>query len=132
MSKPVLFQDGNRYVFVTGECPQGFKGTLFVAWEGETPGNLQETVKAADQLQALVSSRVELTSISAEWRAALSKATGLSLPEPEPEPKPEMPEPKMPEPKIPDLYLQMGPLCVTWVWAFGIATIVAILLGIIK
>jgi hypothetical protein len=93
---------------------------------------------------ALVNSRVELTSISAEWRAALSKATGLSLPEPEPEPEPEpkmpepkmpepkMPEPKMPEPKMPDLYLQMGPLCVTWVWAFGIATIVAILLGIIK
>ena len=145
MSKqPVLFQENSRYILVTPENPKGFKGSLFIAWEGETPDNLTEVVKTTDQLQALVQAncRIELTSISTEWQTAFAKVADLSLPiepviakstatKPTAEPVAVPIGSNKPTAKT-DLFVQMAPLCVTWVWAFGVATLVAMLFGIIN
>lgn len=146
--QPVLFQEGSRYVLVTPVSPKGFKGSLFVAWEGETPDTLSETIKTTDQLTALRDHRIELTNIPAEWQAAFAKVAGLSIPKPTPESAPAAEPAAEPtaepaaEPVAPatDPYAQftarvaaqMAPLCVTWVWAFGIATVIAMLFGIIR
>ena len=136
--QPVLFQEGSRYILVTPGSPNGFKDSLFMAWEGETPDNLTEVIKTTDQLQALTNCRIELTSISTEWQTAFAKVANLSLPEPAAEPTAIKPTavpaaaPVAPPTAEPDLFARMGPLCVTWVWAFGIATFLAALLGVIK
>jgi len=129
----VLFQEGSRYILVSDESPNGFKGSLFVAWEGETPDNLTETIKTTNQIQAL--QRIELTSISAEWQAAFTKKAGLSIPKTAPVTpaiKPVTEPATEPVTPVTDPYVRMAPLCVTWVWAFGIATVIAILFGAIR
>ena len=136
--QPVLFQEGSRYILVTPKSPNGFKGLLFMAWEGETPDSLTEVVKTASDLQALANCRIELTSIPTEWQVAFAKVANLSLPEPAAEPTAIKPtaEPAAAPIALPiaesDPFARMGPLCVTWVWAFGIATLIAMLLGVIK
>ena len=137
-TQPTLFQKNGRYVLVTGESPPGFESALYIVWEGNTPDNLKEAVQTTDQLRVLAGSQVELTSLPAEWRTAFNSATGLSLPEPQPPPQPQLqprqaaPPAPPPPPEKPDPFVQWGPLCVTWVWAFGIATLTATLLGIVR
>jgi hypothetical protein len=75
-TKHKYYREGDGYILMTGECPKGFKGVMFVVWEGDL-GNLKEGVRMADQLKTLE----EVDEIPGDWVAAFGHASGLDLPD---------------------------------------------------
>lgn len=54
-NKQQIYQDGDRYVALTGECPQGFKNVLFVTFTGPNSSSIAEGVMGKDQLAQMES-----------------------------------------------------------------------------
>ena len=65
-----FYQDGNSYLFLTGESPRKFKNVCFVVWEGPLD-QLTETIKTANQLQALT--EVGAGDVPRDWWYAFCK-----------------------------------------------------------
>ncbi len=70
--KRTFYKDGDKYIMATDECPKGFKGVLFVVWEGEID-SLKEGVRTPDQLKKL--ERVD--EVDREWLNAFAQAAGF-------------------------------------------------------
>ena len=81
-TKRKFYRDGDGYLMVTGERPNGFKGILFVVWEGDID-DLKEGVRTLDQLKDLE----EVHDIDWEWYQAFAERAGFD-PEHEPVEKP--------------------------------------------
>lgn len=78
-SKTEFRRDGNKYIALTGECPKGFKGILFVCYRGSTPGSVKEDVIEKTKLGQLET--VEGADVPDDWAAAFEGA-GVSVPRP--------------------------------------------------
>jgi len=76
-TKQKFYREGDGYLMVTGESPKGFKGILFVVWEGDID-DLKEGVRTLDQLKDLE----EVDDIDWEWYQAFAQRAGF-----DPEPK---------------------------------------------
>jgi len=82
-----FYRDGDKFLMTTGECPKGFKGSLFVVWEGPIDA-LKEGVKTQEQLKELE----KVDDIDKEWLDAFAKAAGFDAePVQKSEPKPAVP-----------------------------------------
>ncbi len=93
-----FFRDREKYIFATGESPNGTENVLAIIWEGAAPDSLIETARGIKQLQAL--ERIEPAAVPLEWWNGFAKTTGR-LPKREPPPEPPAPPSKQPEPKEP-------------------------------
>jgi hypothetical protein len=67
MSKK-FYRDGDKYVAVTGGCPDGFKNVLFNAIVGDTPGSLIETVLQPGTIKSL--KPVKASTVPRRWMKA--------------------------------------------------------------
>jgi len=81
-----FYQNDNGYALVTGECPKGFKGILYAAWQGSLD-RLEETLIPINELCKW--QQVKDTEVPDEWFNAFArKAQLFKERKPEPEPKP--------------------------------------------
>ena len=71
-SKQQIYQDGDRYVALTGDCPRGFKGVLFVTFTGPDPSSIAEGVMGKDQLAEMES----VDEVPEDWMDAF-EAVGI-------------------------------------------------------
>jgi len=73
--QPTFYQNGETYVALTGESPQGFKDYLFAAFTGKNPESVSETCISRNDIKKMT----KVAEVPADWAGAF-EAVGIEVP----------------------------------------------------